>query len=69
MHSDVVEVLDETGKAVRHTAEFITRLFDEELDRLLAESSKENDEAGATRLREALRMSEEMIHRGEFDPA
>jgi malate synthase len=69
MHSDAVEVLDEAGKAVRHPAEFITRLFDEELERLLGEASKENDEAGATRLREARRMSEEMIHRGEFDPA
>jgi malate synthase len=69
MHSEADEVLDETGKAVRHTAEFITRLFDQELERLLGEASKENDEAATTRLREARRMSEEMIHRGEFDPA
>jgi malate synthase len=69
MHSDAVEIVDETGKIVRHTAEFITRLFDEELERLLGEGSKENDQAAAGRLREARRMSEEMIHRGEFDPA
>jgi malate synthase len=69
MHSDGVEIVDETGKATRHTPEFITRLFDEELERLLGESSKENDQAAAGRLREARRMSEEMIHRGEFDPA
>jgi malate synthase len=69
MHADAVEVMDETGKAMRHTAEFITRLFDEELERLLGEASKENDGAVTTRLREARRMSEEMTHRGEFDPA
>ena len=69
MHSDGVEIVDETGKATRHTPEFITRLFDEELERLLGESSKENDQAAAGRLREARRMSEEMIRRGEFDPA
>jgi malate synthase len=69
MHSNVVEVLDEAGKAVRHTPEFVARMFDEELERLLGEGSKENDPAATARLREARRMSEEMIHRGEFDPA
>ena len=69
MHADAVEVVDEGGKAVWHTAEFVTRLFDEELERLLGEASKESDQAATTRLREARRMSEEMIHRGEFDPA
>jgi malate synthase len=69
MHSDAVEIVDETGKIVRHTAEFSTRLFDEELERLLGEGLKENDQAATARLREARKMSEEMIHRGEFDPA
>ena len=69
MHSEAIEVLDEAGKAVRHTAEFVARMFDEELERLLGEASEENDQAATTRLREACRMSEEMIHRGEFDPA
>jgi malate synthase len=68
-HSDAVEIVDETGKAVRHTQEFVTRLFDEELDRLLGEGSKENDQAVTARLREARRMSEAMIHSGEFNPA
>jgi malate synthase len=69
MHSNAVEIVDETGKAVRHTPEFIARLFDEELDRLLGEASKENDQAATARLRGARRMSEEMIHSGEFNPA
>jgi malate synthase len=68
-HSDTVEIVDETGKAVRHAQEFVTRLFDEELDRLLGEGSKENDQAVTARLREARRMSEAMIHSGEFNPA
>jgi malate synthase len=68
-HSDTVEIVDETGKAVRHTQEFVTRLFDEELDRLLGEGSKENDQAVTARVREARRMSEAMIHSGEFNPA
>jgi malate synthase len=69
MHSNAVEIVDETGIAVRHTPEFIAQLFDEELQRLLGEASKENDPAATARLREARRMSEEMIHRGEFNPA
>jgi malate synthase len=69
MHSNAVEIVDETGKAVRHTPEFIAQLFDEELERLLREASKENDPAATARLREACRMSEEMIHSGEFNPA
>jgi malate synthase len=69
MHSDAVEIVDETVKATRHTPEFITRLFEEELERLLGEVSKENDPAAIARLREARRMSEEMIHGGEFNPA
>jgi malate synthase len=69
MHSNAVDIVDEAGKTVRHTAEFITRLFDEELQRLLGEASKDNDPAATARLREARRISEEMIHRGEFNPA
>jgi len=69
MHSDAVDILDETEKAVRHTREFIARLFDEELERLLGDASKENDPAATARLRAARRMSEEMIQRGEFNPA
>jgi malate synthase len=69
MHSEAIEILDEAGKAVRHTPEFITRLFDEEVDGLLSQPSIKNDPAATARLREARRMSEEMIHRGEFNPA
>src|SRR6266481_3611237 len=68
-HSDKVEVLDEGGVPVLHTQELIRDLFDEELDRLLRESAKSNDAQVAATLREARGISEEMIRRGEFNPA
>src|SRR3984893_7411820 len=69
MHWNAVEIVDETGRAVRQTPEFITQLFDEELDRLVGEAAQEKDQAATARLREARRMSEEMIRSGEFNPA
>jgi malate synthase len=71
-HADAVQVMDENGQAVRHTPELIHDLFDQELERLLQEGSKsggEADEQQTARLREARRLSEEMILRGEFNPA
>jgi malate synthase len=68
-HSETVDIVDETGAAVPHTPELIRGLFDEELERLLRENAKGNDAEVAASLREARRMSEEMIRRGEFDPA
>jgi malate synthase len=70
-HSGAVAIVDESGAAVAHTPELVTQLFDEELERLLDEHVAKAGDDGATaeRLREARRMSEEMIRRGEFDPA
>jgi len=67
-HSNAVEIVDEMGKAVAHTKEVVARMFDEELERLMSEGAKESDPAAIARLREARRMSEQMIERGEFDP-
>jgi malate synthase len=67
-HSGRVEVFGETGLPIRHTPELIHELFEEELDRLLRENANGNDAQVAT-LREACRISEEMILRGEFNPA
>jgi len=64
-HAETEDILDEGGRAVRHTPEFVTRVFDEELEHLL----QENDGTSAQEsLRAARQMSEEMIRRGEFDP-
>jgi malate synthase len=67
-HANTVEILDDDGRPARHSPELIRALFDEELDRLLRESSKENDSQQAASLREARGISEEMIRRAEFDP-
>jgi malate synthase len=68
-HSSSVEILDEGGAPLRHTPELITRLFDEELERLLGEPGNANDSQTAASLREARNLSEEMIRRSEFNPA
>jgi malate synthase len=69
-HSAVATIVDENGAAVAHTEELITRLFDEELARLLGEQKgKTGEPLAASRLQAARRISQEMIHRGEFDPA
>ncbi len=67
-HSNQIEILGENGRPVPHTPELIHDLFDQELDRLLAESAKSGDPSAANTLREARRISEEMIRRSEFNP-
>lgn len=68
-HANCVEVLDETGLPIRHTPELIHELFDEELERLVHETTKDNDSQAVATLREARSISEEMIRRAEFNPA
>jgi malate synthase len=68
-HSDRVEILGEAGLPIRHTPELIRELFDEELDRLVRETSTSLELQAAATLREARGISEEMILRGEFNPA
>jgi len=67
-HTDSVEVLDDSGKAIRHKPELVHGLFDQELERLLQENKTTSDPAQAAGLAEARRLSEEMIRRGEFNP-
>jgi malate synthase len=68
-HAAQGELLDENGTAVRHSPELISQVFDEELDRLLRESAAANNPQAAATLREARRISEEMIRQEEFNPA
>lgn len=67
-HRNSVEILCEEGLPVSHTPEFVSQLFDEELDRLLGELPPDADPVLAERLWEARRQSAGMIARGEFDP-
>jgi malate synthase len=68
MHRDLVEIRDEQGQAVKHTPLLITRLFDEELDRLLRELPPQALPGERDRFRQARDISEAMIVNGEFNP-
>jgi malate synthase len=67
-HRDFVCIEDEQGQPVRHTPELITRLFDEELERLLAGLSPDVAATEAHRYRRAREISEAMIVNEEFNP-
>jgi malate synthase len=68
LHRDLVRVEDKNSQAVKHTPEFITQLFDEELDRLLRELPAETSKQEGERFRRAREISEAMIVNGEFNP-
>ena len=68
LHRETVEILDDEGKAIAHTPELMTTLFDEELQRILTESPDIADSSASETYKQARRISEEMISRGEFNP-
>jgi malate synthase len=68
-HRDLVRIEDSDARAVQHTPKFISRLFDEELARLLAEAPAKHSPEEALRFRRAREISEAMIVSGEFDPS
>jgi malate synthase len=68
LHQDALAITDEAGQAVRHTPEFVSSLFDEELERVLSETPvdslyEDHDSCWLARF-----LSERMIIDGEFDP-
>jgi malate synthase len=65
-HTSKVDIVDENGKNIPHTPELLTKLFDEELDKLIESPGK--DLGTPDTFREARRISEAMIRNGEFDP-
>jgi malate synthase len=67
-HSGRVEIADEEGRPQRHTPELISRLFDEELEKLIKALPKDSSSQVAERYREARRIGEAMILNQEFDP-
>jgi malate synthase len=71
-HHNTVQVVDENGKAVPHNPELITRLFDEELKRIIgdlpAKTSPEAFPGEVELFTQARVMSEDMILTGEFSP-
>jgi malate synthase len=64
-HNGPVPVTDD-GEVVVHTPELVSRLFDEELEKLVANPGR--DLGTADTFREAGRISEAMILNEEFDP-
>ena len=65
-HSAKVSIVDDAGNSVLHTHELVTRLFNEELDKLVANPGK--DLGSPETFREARRIAEAMVKNGEFDP-
>jgi malate synthase len=65
-HNGHVPVTDDAGKIVVHTPELVSRLFDEELDKLTANPGR--DLGTVETFGEARRMSEAMVLNAEFDP-
>ena len=63
-----VKAADPEGVIVTHTPQLVHQVFDEELARILRELPADADPESAGLYREARRLSEEMITRGEFDP-
>src|SRR5262245_27628683 len=68
VHRDQVAIVDGEGAEVAHTPEFVTRLFDEELTRLVESPRPGRDLGSAETMTEARRRSEELIRNGSFDP-
>ena len=67
-HRDALKGIDPDHIAVKHTPEFVSELFDEELERILGELPADTDESTVELYCEARRLSELMIRNGEFDP-
>lgn len=67
-HAGVTPILDLDGKDAPHTNAFVGRAFDESLARLIEEAPGLRDLGSADTFREARVTSENMIHRGWFNP-
>jgi len=68
VHRDEMRIGDDSGQPVGHTPELVSRLFDQELERLL-DAPTGRDPGGADEsMREARRLSEELIKNGWFSP-
>jgi malate synthase len=65
-HNGHIPVTGGNGEIVVHTPELITRLFDEELEKLLANPGK--DLGTPETFKEARRISEQMVRSEEFNP-
>lgn len=67
-HREAVTIRNHQGRPAKHTPELVSRLFDEELDRLLQELPPATDASVQEKYRQARAWAEDMIRRGEFTP-
>lgn len=67
-HADAVAILGDDGRGVPHDPAFVSRVFDEELERLVAELPRGRDLGTEATLRQARKISEDIIAAGRFDP-
>jgi malate synthase len=63
-----IKVPGDDGKPVEHSRELVTRIFDEELDKIQRDLPAEIDSKAASTLPEARRIAEEMIVQGHHSP-
>lgn len=68
IHRDKVKIINNNGKIVDHSPEFINHIFDEELDRILRELPPDTDREITMRYRQAREISEAMILNQQFNP-
>ncbi|SPF34900.1 hypothetical protein SBDP1_130001 [Syntrophobacter sp. SbD1] len=61
--------MDAGGSPIDHTPELVTRIFDEELERILKELPPGTGQGEIEKYRQARLISEEMIVRHRFNPA
>jgi malate synthase len=66
-HSGATAIVDESGKAVQHTPELITRLFNDEVEKIIANPARA-DLGTPDTFREARRIGEAMVQNREFNP-
>jgi malate synthase len=66
-HSGKTPITDDSGKPVEHTPELITRLFDEEVEKIVANPARADLGTSQT-FREARRIGEAMVQNREFNP-
>ena len=68
-HRDALEILDENGAAVLHTPELVSRIFNEELKRILGELPSDAPPESVERFTQARILSERMIVENQFNPS
>jgi len=66
-HEGKSEIVDESGRRIAHTPELIKRLFDEEVEKIVANPARADIGTPET-FREARRIGEAMVTNQEFNP-